>query len=162
MSQETGDRSNGYDAIAADLIAGRDRSNVGVSTVRTWARSLPVGASILDLGCGHGVPISAALMDDGFMVYGVDASPHLRVLWPVSAGQCRLRSGRRFNFLRAHIRRHHCCGSNVPVACRSTTKANSSGCAGVEATRQVSIHSANAMPHVGRCVDRTSIAFAWR
>jgi SAM-dependent methyltransferase len=77
MSQETEDRSNGYDAIAADLMAGRDRSNIGVATVRNWARSLPVGASILDLGCGHGVPISAALMDDGFIVYGVDASPSL-------------------------------------------------------------------------------------
>jgi SAM-dependent methyltransferase len=77
MSQETDDRSNGYDAIADDLIAERDRSDVGASTVRTWARSLPVGGSILDLGCGHGVPISAALMDDGFIVYGVDASPNL-------------------------------------------------------------------------------------
>ncbi|MCW5969117.1 MAG: class I SAM-dependent methyltransferase [Blastocatellales bacterium] len=32
---------------------------------------------MLDLGCGHGVPISAALIKDGYIVYGVDASPSL-------------------------------------------------------------------------------------
>jgi cyclopropane fatty-acyl-phospholipid synthase-like methyltransferase len=36
-----------------------------------------VGRLVLDLGCGHGVPIFAALMDDGFTVYGIDASPTL-------------------------------------------------------------------------------------
>ena len=58
-------------------MARREKSTIGVATVRTWARSLPEGASILDLGCGHGVPISMALMDDGFVIYGVDASPSL-------------------------------------------------------------------------------------
>ena len=29
----------------------------------------------MDLGCGHGVPISQTLVEDGFVVYGVDASP---------------------------------------------------------------------------------------
>jgi len=38
---------------------------------------LPAGASILDIGCGHGVPISAALLEDGYVVYAVDASPSL-------------------------------------------------------------------------------------
>jgi 2-polyprenyl-3-methyl-5-hydroxy-6-metoxy-1,4-benzoquinol methylase len=77
MTQTTQDRSNGYDAIAGKLMAVRDRSSIGVATVRNWAISLPVGASILDLGCGHGVPISAALMNDGFTVYGIDSSPTL-------------------------------------------------------------------------------------
>jgi 2-polyprenyl-3-methyl-5-hydroxy-6-metoxy-1,4-benzoquinol methylase len=45
--------------------------------VRTWARSLPRGGAILDLGCGAGVPISEALNDEGFVVYGIDASPTL-------------------------------------------------------------------------------------
>jgi SAM-dependent methyltransferase len=73
----SGDRSNGYEAVAAELIAGRDRSTIGVVTVREWARLLPAGASVLDLGCGHGVPISAALMNDGCTVCGIDASPSL-------------------------------------------------------------------------------------
>lgn len=70
------DPSNGYEAVASTFVAQR-HSSIGVAAVRTWARSLPPGASILDLGCGHGVPISMALMDDGFVVHGVDASPAL-------------------------------------------------------------------------------------
>ncbi|MBA3638457.1 MAG: class I SAM-dependent methyltransferase [Acidobacteria bacterium] len=69
------DRSNGWEGVAQALIAGRSR--IGVATVRTWAQALPVGGSILDLGCGTGVPVSEALIDAGFGVYGVDASPSL-------------------------------------------------------------------------------------
>lgn len=58
-------------------MAGRHRSNIGVATVRAWGQRLPKGASILDLGCGSGVPISQALIDDGFNILGVDASPTL-------------------------------------------------------------------------------------
>lgn len=72
-----GDPSNGYEAAASEFMRRREQSSVGVGTVRMWARSLPPGASILDLGCGHGVPISMALMNDGFVIYGVDASPSL-------------------------------------------------------------------------------------
>jgi cyclopropane fatty-acyl-phospholipid synthase-like methyltransferase len=35
------------------------------------------GATVLDLGCGTGIPISQALIEDGFNVYGVDASPKM-------------------------------------------------------------------------------------
>ena len=70
----TADRSNGYEANAAEFMAGRGTSDVGVAPVRAWARSLRPGATILDLGCGHGLPIACALMEDGFTIYGVDAS----------------------------------------------------------------------------------------
>lgn len=69
------DRSNGWDDVAARFMAARSR--VGVATVRTWSRSLPPGAAVLDLGCGSGVPISEALVTDGFDVHGVDASSRL-------------------------------------------------------------------------------------
>jgi 2-polyprenyl-3-methyl-5-hydroxy-6-metoxy-1,4-benzoquinol methylase len=36
---------------------------------------LSAGATVLDLGCGTGLPISQALIERGFNVYGVDASP---------------------------------------------------------------------------------------
>ncbi len=71
------DPSNGYEAVATDFIAVRQQSGFGVATVRAWGRSLPQGASILDLGCGFGAPISQALIDDGFVIYGVDASSSL-------------------------------------------------------------------------------------
>ncbi len=71
------DRSNSYETVASEFAERREQSSIGVATVRAWARSLPSGASILDLGCGHGMPISMALMNDGFVIYGVDSSPSL-------------------------------------------------------------------------------------
>lgn len=50
---------------------------IGASTVRRWAQDLPPGGAVLDLGCGHGEPISRVLIDGGLRVYGVDASPEL-------------------------------------------------------------------------------------
>jgi SAM-dependent methyltransferase len=70
------DPSNGYEEIAARFIAGRN-GRIGPAAVREWSRTLPAGSSILDLGCGHGVPISQTLIEDGFVVYGVDASAKL-------------------------------------------------------------------------------------
>jgi 2-polyprenyl-3-methyl-5-hydroxy-6-metoxy-1,4-benzoquinol methylase len=49
---------------------------IGPTTVGQWSRSLPRGCAVLDLGCGHGV-ISRVLMDEGFEVYGVDASTRM-------------------------------------------------------------------------------------
>lgn len=69
------DPANGWESVALELVA--YRSNIGVGTVRAWGRSLPAGASILDLGCGSGVPVSAALIADGFSVWAIDASPTL-------------------------------------------------------------------------------------
>lgn len=72
--------ANGYERIAAEFLAGRGRAatsarGIGVRQVRAWARSLRPGASVLDLGCGPGVPITKALVDAGLTVYGVDAAP---------------------------------------------------------------------------------------
>lgn len=76
MNRADIDESNGWNAIATQLIAHRDPI-IGVATVRRWAASISAGSSILDLGCGHGFPISAALAEDGFDVFGIDASPVL-------------------------------------------------------------------------------------
>ena len=70
------DPANGYEEYAKAFIAARDPA-IGADVVRDWARNLPEGAAILDLGCGTGVPVSRALIEDGFKVYGVDASPTL-------------------------------------------------------------------------------------
>lgn len=70
------DYSEGYDDIAEAFMAAR--SNVGAELVRAWARgTLPEQATILDIGCGSGVPISEALIKEGFEVHGIDASPKL-------------------------------------------------------------------------------------
>jgi 2-polyprenyl-3-methyl-5-hydroxy-6-metoxy-1,4-benzoquinol methylase len=70
------DASGGWNAVARDFIAHRSPV-IGVSVVRNWAATIPSGGSILDLGCGHGFPISSALVESGFSVYGIDASPDL-------------------------------------------------------------------------------------
>jgi SAM-dependent methyltransferase len=83
--------SNGYEAVAERFMTVRD-PRIGVATVREWSRALPRGASVLDLGCGHGVPISQALVDEGFAVAGIDASPTLvaafRARFPAADVDC--------------------------------------------------------------------------
>lgn len=69
------DKSNGYEQVAETFMKVRD-SWIGPTTVRQWSRSLPRGCAVLDLGCGHGV-ISQVLMDEGFELYGVDASTRM-------------------------------------------------------------------------------------
>ena len=45
--------------------------------VRNWAKTLPHGSSVIDLGCGPGFPITAVLVEEGLQVFGVDAAPSL-------------------------------------------------------------------------------------
>ena len=88
------DGSNGYEAIAPQYIGHRGSSltGVGVATVREWARGLPKGADVLDLGCGSGAPIGRLLADMGFNLYGVDASPTMieafRTRFPNRPAEC--------------------------------------------------------------------------
>ena len=71
------DFSNGYESIAEDFIAYRSKSTTGAATVLAWAQTLVPEATILDLGCGNGIPITKVLVEDGFNVFGIDASPTL-------------------------------------------------------------------------------------
>jgi 2-polyprenyl-3-methyl-5-hydroxy-6-metoxy-1,4-benzoquinol methylase len=72
-------KSNGYEDIAAIFIKGRGQAvhGIGASSVRNWAKTLPPNATVLDLGCGTGIPICRVLIDEGMTVYGVDASPSI-------------------------------------------------------------------------------------
>jgi SAM-dependent methyltransferase len=85
------DKSNGYEQLAETFIRARNRQ-IGTATVREWSKTLPPGSSILDLGCGNGVPISEVLINEGFAVYGVDASPKLiaafRERFPDAHAEC--------------------------------------------------------------------------
>jgi 2-polyprenyl-3-methyl-5-hydroxy-6-metoxy-1,4-benzoquinol methylase len=67
------DKGKRYEEAAEGFMSARNL-RIGASTVREWSRTLAPGSSILDLGCGHGVPISQVLIEAGFAVYGVDAS----------------------------------------------------------------------------------------
>jgi len=85
-----GDKSNGYEEMAEHFMRARN-PRIGPETVREWSKSLPRGASILELGCGHGM-ISRVLIEEGFDVFGVDASPKLiaafRERFPGAHAQC--------------------------------------------------------------------------
>jgi len=88
------DKSNGYEEIASIFISGRGRhhSGIGASVVADWSQTLPDRAAVLDLGCGTGVPISQVLIERGFNVYGVDASPRMitafRTSFPTLPVEC--------------------------------------------------------------------------
>lgn len=69
------DRSNGWNAVADTFMTAR--SDVGADVVRRWAMELPCGSAIADVGCGSGVPIAQTLIDAGFQLHGIDASPRL-------------------------------------------------------------------------------------
>jgi SAM-dependent methyltransferase len=69
------DPSGGWEAIAADFIAAR--SDIGSGVVKQWSKSLRPGGDVIDIGCGAGAPISVALAEAGFAVFGLDASPTL-------------------------------------------------------------------------------------
>lgn len=71
------DHSEGYEAVAAEFAALRERQQVGARVIREWAATLPTGAQVLDVGCGSGAPVAAALATAGCRVWGVDASPTL-------------------------------------------------------------------------------------
>jgi SAM-dependent methyltransferase len=92
--------ADGYEAVAQGFMASRSRSTIGRSTVAAWAGTLTPGAAVLDLGCGHGVPISQTLIDHGLSVYGVEASPTLcaafRARFPHAYADCASVEGSRF------------------------------------------------------------------
>jgi SAM-dependent methyltransferase len=72
------DRSNGYEGVASEFLAGRGSgrsTGVGVNAVRQWAQALPRGAAVIDLGCGPGFPITEVLVAEGLNVFAVDAAP---------------------------------------------------------------------------------------
>ena len=74
------DRSTGYEAVSAEFLERRGGSGnrstaIGVAEVRRWAKTLPPGSSVLDLGCGPGFPITVVLVEEGLSVFGVDAAP---------------------------------------------------------------------------------------
>jgi SAM-dependent methyltransferase len=74
-----GDAANGYDALA-EAFAAR-RSQVGMAEVRRWATSLPARPEVLDVGCGTGTPVTAALLEEGCRVWAVDASAKMLALF---------------------------------------------------------------------------------
>lgn len=66
-----------YDRHAAEWDRDRGRSLFEHPWLERFTSDLPSGAAILDLGCGSGEPLARYLIEAGFSVVGVDASPSL-------------------------------------------------------------------------------------
>jgi SAM-dependent methyltransferase len=65
---------DGYDAVAEWYLADRPRDARDMAALEPFARRVPAGASVLDLGCGAGVPVTSDLHRMGYAVVGLDLS----------------------------------------------------------------------------------------
>jgi cyclopropane fatty-acyl-phospholipid synthase-like methyltransferase len=72
----TTDRSQGYLLLAGEFSARRS-STIGVNEVSASAQTLKTPAAVLDLGCGIGEPITAAIAALGHDIYAIDAPPNM-------------------------------------------------------------------------------------
>jgi SAM-dependent methyltransferase len=66
-----------YEARAREFLRGRDASMIGSQVVEQWASTLAKGASVIELGCGGGYPITRALHAAGLRLWAIDSSPTL-------------------------------------------------------------------------------------
>jgi SAM-dependent methyltransferase len=66
-----------YDRHAQAYDRQRGRNLFEKAWLDAFATLLPVGGSVLDIGCGMGEPIARYLIDRGFDVTGIDSSSQL-------------------------------------------------------------------------------------
>jgi len=82
----------GYDAVSYHYRGDADAPPEYARWLAGLSARLPAGASVLDLGCGCGVPLSRDLAAAGYRVSGVDISPvqvaRARQLVPTGSFAC--------------------------------------------------------------------------
>lgn len=66
-----------YESQAGEFLRVRDKSCIGSNVVDQWARNLKSGATVIELGCGGGYPITRVLRSAGLRLWAVDSSPTL-------------------------------------------------------------------------------------
>lgn len=66
-----------YDAIAKGFAQLRDSFNTEKKYLDELIQRIPQKSHILDVGCGSGFPIASYLLEQGFMVTGIDGSQEL-------------------------------------------------------------------------------------
>lgn len=75
--QKAMDSSQAYEVHAREFLQGRDASPIGSRVVEQWSRSLRTGATVIELACGGGYPITRVLHAAGLQLWAVDSSPTL-------------------------------------------------------------------------------------
>ena len=86
------DSASAYEARAHEFLRGRDKSPIGTHIVDQWSRTLRRGATVIELACGGGYPITRVLSSAGLQLWAVDSSPTLvakfQSRFPVIPVQC--------------------------------------------------------------------------
>ena len=84
--------ASAYEMHALEFLAARDESLVGAGIVASWARALPVGTDVIEIGCGGGYPVSRTLVEAGLSLWAIEPSPTLlerfRVRFPDIPTEC--------------------------------------------------------------------------
>ncbi len=75
--QKIQDSANAYESNAVSFLKARDSSRIGANVVKQWANTLRSGASIVELGCGGGLPVTQVLHSLGFQINAIESSPTL-------------------------------------------------------------------------------------
>jgi ubiquinone/menaquinone biosynthesis C-methylase UbiE len=65
---------SGYDSAAKSYLSDRPRAAADVAALAELTARVPAGGSVLDLGCGAGVPVTDHLQKAGYRVVGLDFS----------------------------------------------------------------------------------------
>lgn len=86
------DSAKAYEAHAHEFLRGRDVSPIGTQVADQWSRTLRKGASVIELACGGGYPITRVLNAAGLQLWAVESSPTLaaefRSRFPAIPVQC--------------------------------------------------------------------------
>src|SRR4051812_16545867 len=90
--EKTMDSVEPYEVHAAEFLRRRDKSLVGSRVVEQWSCTLPAGATVIELACGGGEPITRVLSQAGLRLWAIDSSPTLvaafRARFPAIPVQC--------------------------------------------------------------------------
>lgn len=71
------DSAEAYEVRAHEFLRGRDTSPIGTQVVDQWSHTFRRGATVIELACGGGYPISRILDAAGLQLWAVDSSPTL-------------------------------------------------------------------------------------
>lgn len=71
------DSAKAYEAHAHEYLRGRDTSPIGTQIIEQWSRTLPKGATVIELACGGGYPVTRVLNAAELQLWAVDSSPTL-------------------------------------------------------------------------------------
>lgn len=71
------DSAEAYEQHAQEFLRNRDQSQIGSKVVERWTKTFSNGASVLELACGGGEPITRSLLSADLKLWAIDSSPTL-------------------------------------------------------------------------------------